>query len=191
MDDTIKQPQDIIKNEKNKLYIVYMKYIRKIKKLNESTDLTSDELRYSINNKKNNLDDFILTAIKNTSIQLEDVQRDQMQVGENSEGNTIGKLRDADYAKRKKAKGGIAKLGVVDLKNTGDFYDAIFAKVESKFIEISSSDFKSAAFSIACSAASTSWFNSFCIIYFLTCHYEEKRRSNLKLQSITNKIAAP
>jgi hypothetical protein len=91
---------------------------------------------------KNNLDDFILTAIKNTSIQLEDVQRDQMQVGENSQGNIIGKLRDADYAKRKKAKGGIAKLGVVDLKNTGDFYDAIFAKVESKFIEISSSDFK-------------------------------------------------
>ena len=91
---------------------------------------------------KNNLDDFILTAIKNTSNDLEDVQRDQMQVGENAEGNIIGKLRSADYAKRKKAKGGIAKLGLVDLKNTGDFYDAIFAKVESKFIEISSSDYK-------------------------------------------------
>ena len=91
---------------------------------------------------KNNLDDFILTAIKNTSTDLEDVQRDQMQVGENAEGNIIGKLRSADYAKRTKAKGGIAKLGVVDLKNTGDFYDAIFAKVESKFIEISSSDSK-------------------------------------------------
>ena len=65
-----------------------------------------------------------------------------MQVGENAEGNIIGKLRSTDYAKRKKAKGGIAKLGVVDLKNTGDFYDAIFAKVESKFIEISSSDSK-------------------------------------------------
>ena len=91
---------------------------------------------------KNNLDDFILTAIKNTANDLEDVQRDQMQVGENAEGKIIGKLRSADYAKRKKAKGGIAKLGVVDLKNTGDFYDAIFAKVESKFIEISSSDFK-------------------------------------------------
>ena len=91
---------------------------------------------------KNNIDDFILTAIKNTSTDLEDVQRDQMQVGENAEGKIIGKLRSADYAKRKKAKGGIAKLGLVDLKNTGDFYDAIFAKVESKFIEISSSDYK-------------------------------------------------
>jgi len=91
---------------------------------------------------KNNLGDFILTAIKNTSTDLEDVQRDQMQVGENAEGNIIGKLRNPAYAKRKKAKGGIAKLGVVDLKNTGDFYDAIFAKVESKFIEISSTDSK-------------------------------------------------
>ena len=61
---------------------------------------------------------------------------------ENAEGKIIGKLRSAYYAKRKKAKGGIAKLGLVDLKNTGDFYDAIFAKVESKFIEISSSDSK-------------------------------------------------
>jgi hypothetical protein len=96
----------------------------------------------SLNYIKKNLDNFILKAITNTSEQLEDVQRDQMQVGENAEGNEIGKLRNVAYAKRKKQKGGIAKLGVVDLKNTGDFYDAIFARVTSKFIEISSSDSK-------------------------------------------------
>ena len=96
----------------------------------------------SLNYIKKNLDNFILKAISNTTAQLEEVQRDQMQVGENAEGNEIGKLRNPAYAKRKKQKGGIAKLGVVDLKNTGDFYDAIFAKVTSKFIEISSSDSK-------------------------------------------------
>ena len=32
-----------------------------------------------------------------------------MQVGENAEGNEIGKLRNPAYAKRKKQKGGIAK----------------------------------------------------------------------------------
>lgn len=91
---------------------------------------------------KKNLDNFILAAIKQTTKELEEVQRDQMQVGENAEGNIIGKLRNPAYAKKKKQKGGIAKLGLVDLKNTGDFYDAIYAKVESKFIEISSSDSK-------------------------------------------------
>jgi len=91
---------------------------------------------------KNNIDKFILSAIEDTAQQLEEVQRDQMRIGENAEGKDIGKLRNRNYAKRKKAKGGKARFGVADLKNTGDFYDGIIAKVENKIIELTSTDKK-------------------------------------------------
>lgn len=91
---------------------------------------------------KSNIIQFLETGIKNTEKQLIELQQDQMAVGENAEGNEIGTLRNLEYAKRKKQKGGIAKFGQVDLKNTGDFYDAIYLKISKKYIEISSSDWK-------------------------------------------------
>lgn len=91
---------------------------------------------------KNNLDKFFLAGLRNTSKELEEIQKDQMQVGENADGKIIGKLRSTSYARKKKQKGGIARFGLVDLKDTGDFYDAIYTKIEQKFIEISSNDDK-------------------------------------------------
>lgn len=98
----------------------------------------SNRLKYL----KANALQFLEVGIKNTEKELIDLQQDQMAVGENAEGDMIGRLKNEEYAKRKKQKGGIAKFGQVDLKNTGDFYDAIFVKIAKKYIEISSSDFK-------------------------------------------------
>lgn len=93
---------------------------------------------------KNNIDLFILAAVEDTKQQLEDIQRDQLTIGQNADGKDLGVLkRDSKgkisaYAKRKKAKGGQARLGIADLKNTGELYNDIFAKVENKLIEINS-----------------------------------------------------
>lgn len=84
----------------------------------------------------------IRESVIETLSEVEDLQTDQFSVGQNSEGKEIGQLRNDAYARVKKAKGGKAPFGVVDLKDTGDFYSGIIAKLESKFISVTSTDKK-------------------------------------------------
>jgi hypothetical protein len=99
-------------------------------------------LAKKINFVSNNLDTFILNTIKKNIDFFEYLQKEQMSFGENSKGFDIGILKNKKYASNKKQKGGKAQLGIVDLKNEGDFYDKIYAKIQSSFLIIDSTDFK-------------------------------------------------
>ena len=87
-------------------------------------------------------EDFYVDIIKSLDFELEEYQRLQMSRGQNNEGNPIGELRSAAYARRKKASGGIAPLGQVDLRDTGDFQDSIFTKISNNFIKWGATDSK-------------------------------------------------
>jgi len=89
---------------------------------------------------KNNIDSFVVQVIEQNKKDIEFWQKEQMAYGENSQGSDIGYLKRVDYALRKISNGGRATFGIVDLKNKGDFYDSIYAKVESTFIEIDAKD---------------------------------------------------
>jgi hypothetical protein len=56
-------------------------------------------------------------------------QRQQLTVGENSEGSDIGTLKSDIYARRKKQRGGEAPFGVPDLKFSGKLYDELVAEI--------------------------------------------------------------
>ena len=85
---------------------------------------------------------FYTDIIKSLDFELEEYQRLQMSRGENNEGNPIGELRSAAYARRKKSTGGIAPLGRVDLRDTGSFQDSIFTKITNNFIKWGATDSK-------------------------------------------------
>lgn len=68
-------------------------------------------------------------------------QKDQMQAGENSEGMVIGTYRSVAYALRKTNP--VARRGIVDLFNKGDFYAGIFASPDSQGLTVDSTDNKS------------------------------------------------
>ena len=91
---------------------------------------------------KNNIDSFVVQVIERNKKDIEFWQKEQMAHGENSQGSDIGYLQQVDYALQKISNGGRAAFGVVDLKNKGDFYDSIYAKVERTFIEIDAKDKK-------------------------------------------------
>lgn len=88
------------------------------------------------------IDSIIKDAAERNTDEIEDVQTSQMQKGKNSDGGNIGKLRSPAYSQRKKNRGGDAPFGVVDLKNTGKFQRAVFAKVGSGGVLIDSKDSK-------------------------------------------------
>ena len=87
-------------------------------------------------------EEFYTDIIKSLDFELEEYQRLQMSRGQNNEGNPIGELRSAAYARRKKANGGIAPLGRVDLRDTTAFQDSIFTKVSNNFITWGATDSK-------------------------------------------------
>lgn len=70
-------------------------------------------------------------------------QRYQMRKGERSDGEEItpGLLSDA-YARDKKAGGGLAPMGVPDLKDTGAFQNAITYEVSEGVLYFTSTDEK-------------------------------------------------
>ena len=70
-------------------------------------------------------------SVRRTSEELKDIQAFQMQKGEDNLGGGIGRLRSTIYARRKKAKGGIAPEGAVDLKNTGAFQRGLIVHITS------------------------------------------------------------
>ena len=81
-------------------------------------------------------------VINDNDKELEDAQRDQMSVGQNSLGKNIGRLKNQGYANRKKASGGKAPLNVADLKNSGDFYRGIKASATKTVFTLTSTDSK-------------------------------------------------
>jgi hypothetical protein len=83
-----------------------------------------------------------MRAVESSKSQIEDTQREQMSRGEDNKGAEIGRLRNASYARRKKARGGQAPFGVVDLKNTGKFQRGVFATVQPKAVFLDSRDSK-------------------------------------------------
>lgn len=91
---------------------------------------------------ENELADTLVTVINDNNDKLEDAQREQMSVGLNSLNQSIGRLRNNNYANQKKRKGGKAPLGIADLKDTGDFYKGIKASATKSLLTITSTDSK-------------------------------------------------
>lgn len=89
-----------------------------------------------------NIDDLITDAVEREKDSLEEIQANQMQLGKNSEGSNIGKLRSPAYSQRKKNRGGRAPFMAVDLKATGAFQRKITAKVAHSGIHLDSTDGK-------------------------------------------------
>lgn len=83
-------------------------------------------------------------AIERHTQDIEDLQVHQMEQGKNAEGKDIGVLRNPAYAVLKKRKGGVAPLGMVDLKDTGAFHRSVNARVIHKAIHIDATDPKKA-----------------------------------------------
>jgi hypothetical protein len=69
-------------------------------------------------------------------------QQKQMLHGLNSEGKAIGAYKGVVYAEEKYAMNPLAGKGIVDLKLTGDFYNAIFTDITGDSIIFDSSDDK-------------------------------------------------
>lgn len=91
---------------------------------------------------KESQDAIIREAVLRTKDEIEAVQANQMQEGRNADGEAIGVLRNPAYARRKKASGGRAPLGMVDLKNTGAFQKGIVAQPIVGGLSITSRDKK-------------------------------------------------
>ena len=83
------------------------------------------------------------TAFSENESAMLKAQKDQMRRGERSDGEEItpGLLSDA-YAREKKASGGIAQMGVPDLKDTGAFQNAITYEVSDGVVYFNSTDEK-------------------------------------------------
>lgn len=83
------------------------------------------------------------TAFSENESAMITAQRDQMRKGERSDGEEItpGLLSNA-YAQEKKASGGIAQMGVPDLKDTGAFQNAITYEVSEGVVYFNSTDEK-------------------------------------------------
>lgn len=90
----------------------------------------------------NNPDAFIQAVIERHLDDFEDAQREQMQLGLNAEGKPIGYLRSTVYAREKKAKGGRAPFGIVDLKDTGKFQKGVHATQKNRAVFMDSTDSK-------------------------------------------------
>ena len=88
------------------------------------------------------LKDLYVDTLKENLPELEDAQIDQMRLGMNADGVEIGRYRNPSYAEFKKSIGSKSKIGVVDLRVTGDFQSAIFGEVSKTSIEFDSRDSK-------------------------------------------------
>jgi hypothetical protein len=97
------------------------------------------KIQDSINELIENFETVQQEAIKRAEGSFVFAQQEQMLDGETAEAKQIGEYRSPIYADYKYAKNQRAGLGVVDLKDTGDFYEAMRLEVE-KDIEMYSND---------------------------------------------------
>lgn len=92
--------------------------------------------------KARGLDELFVEAIRETSDQLLDLLRAQMQSGQDQFGQ-MPKYASKVYASKKQAMGSKAPFGVVDLKLTGSFQDKLFLTITKTGLRIRSKDKKS------------------------------------------------
>jgi len=81
-------------------------------------------------------------AVEQNEKPLVQLNRDQMQIGVNAEGKTIGAYRSVSYAKFKKEMGSKAPYRVPDLLLTGAFQRDMILEVDEKDYFITSTDDK-------------------------------------------------
>ena len=89
-----------------------------------------------------NFDEIIKSCIADNDESIIKIQQNQMLLGENSEGDKIGMYQDVFYADEKYSMNTKAGHGYVDLKYSGDFYNAMFLKIVGDEFEIDSTDEK-------------------------------------------------
>lgn len=88
------------------------------------------------------MDDILEDTLLRNKSEIEELQAEQMQLGLDSDGLFIGELRSPSYARIKKARGGIAPSGQVDLRNTGAFQKGIKARIANKAVFLDSNESK-------------------------------------------------
>jgi hypothetical protein len=106
------------------------------------SDMLFKSLNTACNNIVRNLKKEANKAIKNNLSTMRDYNVEQMEHGCNAEGGMIGDYRSEPYARLKKAIGSVAPFGNVDLKLTGDFHSATFAKRSGQNLLFGSKDRK-------------------------------------------------
>jgi hypothetical protein len=89
-----------------------------------------------------NFDQLVDDSIKENEAEIVDAQVDQMRHGIAADGEPIGELRDPFYAQAKKAMGGMAEFGAVDLYNEGEFTKGIHLVFDSNLIIPESTNWK-------------------------------------------------
>ena len=90
----------------------------------------------------NNIEKYKSNSIDDALPYLADLNIEQRAVGLRSDGQIIGYLKSDNYAAEKKARGGRADEGLVDLTNDGDFNSGQYAKKSGKMVEFGSTDSK-------------------------------------------------
>ena len=90
----------------------------------------------------NNIEKYKSNSIDDALPYLADLNIEQRALGLRSDGQIIGYLMSDNYAAEKKARGGRAEEGLVDLTNDGDFNSGQYAKKSGKMIEFGSTDGK-------------------------------------------------
>ncbi len=83
--------------------------------------------------------DIILYDLSNV---ITGMNKEQLSIGQDVDGNLLSPLADPYYALNKKDNGGLAPLGIPDLKVTGDFYNGFVIIISGNIITITSRDIK-------------------------------------------------
>lgn len=89
------------------------------------------------------MDDILADVLLRNRSEVEEIQAEQQRLGQDAEGTFIGDLRSPAYARNKKARGGIAPFGKVDLRNTGAFQRGINMRIANKAVFLDSNEQKS------------------------------------------------
>jgi hypothetical protein len=104
--------------------------------------VTVKELNTKMQDFIDQLEDHIVAAVKANDKDIVELNREQMQIGQNAKGEKIGFLRSLSYAQAKIDQGGMAPFRVPDLLNTGAFQSRMFLEVQSDEYFIGSTDSK-------------------------------------------------
>lgn len=88
------------------------------------------------------VDELVLQAIQLNEKAMVQINREQMEVGKNAEGQSIGYYRSLSYANFKKNIGSRSPFRIPDLKLTGDFHKGMAMDVEDNKYFIYSTDDK-------------------------------------------------
>jgi hypothetical protein len=91
------------------------------------------------------VDEMVRQSVIQNASKIVTLNRRQLEVGKNAEGQTVGAYRSSAYAKFKKEMGSKAPYRVPDLKLTGAFHKGFFLEVEDNDYYIQSTDEKAPA----------------------------------------------